>query len=114
MQKRYINANELLNCITNKRAVIAHDRWVDGYNAAISSVKSIVRTCQTADVQEVIHGEWIVDGFDDTYLCYTAYCSNCEIELDMKFDGDKPYVDLNTAYCPCCGTKMNGWREEYE
>lgn len=63
------------------------------------------------NVQEVIHGQWIVHGFDETYNCYEAHCSNCEVELEMNFDGDKPYINLNTAYCPWCGAKMNGWRE---
>lgn len=64
------------------------------------------------DVQEVKCGQWIVHGFDETYNCYEAYCSNCEMELEMNFDGDKPYINLNTAYCPGCGAKMNGWCEE--
>lgn len=66
------------------------------------------------DVQKIKCGQWVVYGFDETYNCYEARCSNCEMELEMNFDGDKPYINLNTAYCPCCGAKMNGWCEDYD
>lgn len=69
---------------------------------------------EAEDVQKIKCGQWVVYGFDETYNCYEARCSNCEMELEMNFDGDKPYINLNTAYCPCCGAKMNGWCEDYE
>lgn len=81
---------------------------------ALKIAKQAVEKQIAEDVQKIKCGQWVVYGFDETYNCYEARCSNCEMELEMNFDGDKPYINLNTAYCPCCGAKMNGWCEDYE
>ena len=89
-EQTVINALQALECLTNENGL----------------TKRI-----TEKLQKIKCGQWIVYGFDETYNCYEACCSNCEAELDMNFDGDKPYIDLNTEYCPHCGAKMNGWCE---
>lgn len=59
-----------------------------------------------ANVEEIKCGQWVVDSFDETYDCYEAHCSNCGMKLEMNFDGDRPYIALNSSYCPCCGARM--------
>lgn len=50
----------------------------------------------TADVQEVVHGEWkhTVTGY--------PYCSNCDW---MPEEDEMLHTDY---YCPNCGAKMDG------
>lgn len=84
------------------------------FDYAYAAAKIIQHEIPAANVQEIKCGQWVIDGFDETYNCYEAHCSNCEMNLEMNFDGDKPYINLNTAYCPCCGAKMNGWCEDYD
>ena len=52
-----------------------------------------------ADVQEIKHGEWIMTCNGDYY-----YCSEC---LNYK----KP-IDREFFYCPNCGAKMDGGKED--
>jgi hypothetical protein len=57
----------------------------------------------TADVVEVVHGEWIIK--DDDYDCELMCCSVCKSEF---YDGDNDTVDCRHNYCPNCGAKMDG------
>lgn len=109
MMREYIDRAKLIhylqNCIDEVKNT---NRITEDFEMCLKAVENQ----PVVNVQEIKCGQWVVHGFDETYNCYEAYCSNCEMELEMNFDGDKPYINLNTAYCPCCGAKMNGWCEE--
>ena len=63
-----------------------------------ASVKRVLIQAEEADVEEVVHGEWIIssDG-------YYPFCSNCRYE--PPFVGGR---DMRTPRCPKCGAKMDG------
>jgi hypothetical protein len=66
-----------------------------------------VDSVPTADVVEVVHGEWetIPDCQPDRLLAYRHICSVCKTT----------YKDLNCHghnYCHWCGAKMDGERSE--
>lgn len=50
-----------------------------------------------ADVQEVRHGKWNVEGL-------TPYCSICHRPSEYECDG----VHSQPLFCPNCGAKMDG------
>lgn len=99
--------HHLQNCIDEAKNT---NRITEDFEMCLKAVENQ----PVVNVQEIKCGQWVVHGFDETYNCYEAYCSNCETELEMNFDGDKSYINLNIAYCPCCGAKMNGWCEDYD
>lgn len=111
MMAEYIDRVKLIhhlqNCIDEVKNT---NRITEDFEVCLK----VIKNQPLANVEEVKCGQWVVDGFDETYNCYEAHCSNCEMELEMNFDGDKPYIDLNTAYCRYCGAKMNGWCEDYD
>jgi len=65
------------------------------------------RDLPTADVEEVRHGEWIVEKINGKKVCY---CSKCGVGVkDEKTDR---YMDMSAApFCPNCGAKMDGGKE---
>lgn len=70
--------------------------WVVGqYNA--DWIYSFIESQPTADVVEVKHGEWE----EREYGMFFA-CSNCEYLVEYQL----------TNYCPHCGAKMYGERED--
>lgn len=86
---------------------------VDALRKAFTSIpqlvkaKNAVESIPAVDAAEVRHGHWIVDGYD-------LMCSECE-ELYV-FDEYLPDLDmdkdLNLRYCPSCGARMDGRRED--
>ena len=65
----------------------------------------------TIDAVSVVHGYWIPPGYP--YHWYKSTCSICGYE-DKQSGGDKEtlaeYHESN--YCPHCGARMDGHREE--
>lgn len=59
----------------------------------------IIRTQPTADVVEVVHGEWVRHYYDSGEpIDDKWYCSECHMCNDHR----------RTWYCPSCGAKMDG------
>ena len=58
----------------------------------------VIEAVPTADVQEVKHGRW-------REKPTIAYCSNCKVHLTKSF-----LISLRQTYkyCPNCGAKMDG------
>ena len=79
---RYIDADKLL-----KKKWDADTRC--GYVQVVDV--GTIEEQPTADVVEVVHGEWIRK--DDT--CTVFECSSCKKISDLRWD-----------YCPNCGAKM--------
>ena len=69
----------------------------------LSDVRKALQMTPTADVQEVRHGKWISNELGGYKWAY--YCSECG-----WVDG-YPFNDRH-KYCPHCGAKMDGEREE--
>lgn len=80
--------------------VFENKSYADGWNAAVK----ILMKAPTVDVQEVRHGEWKSFHSEDT-LYGSYYCSACGHEQDIGM-----VVSLTTEfkYCPNCGAKMDG------
>lgn len=103
MAKEYIERKALEKQL-NERLRFLHkeyghyDHYTDGYDEAVDTVENE----PSADVVEVVHGEWekrtfII--FDSEKVGYR--CSECNTTWDTQ-----------TPYCPNCGAKMDGERED--
>ena len=77
---------------------------VADYNIKVQQAKAFLGFSSTADVVEVIHGEWITPKSRDADDW--KECSRCGYCFDVSV-GHKP-----TPYCPNCGAKMDGDRRE--
>ena len=92
---RYIDAERILSYIERLLNIGT------GKKKSLEYLKKFIEHHSTADVVEVVHGEWKVYG-------YSGYkqCSECKREYSLTtsvFIGN---------YCPNCGTKMDGKKVE--
>lgn len=71
----------------------------------IKDVRKAIAQTPTADVQEIKHGNWIVDKRNDSIKSAIAKCSNCKND----FWYCKGQLQIGKMpYCPKCGAKMDG------
>ena len=97
---RYIDVDALIEELES----CSNEVWSKGVNRAwwaqAVNVKDNIKRCierqPTADVVEVMHGEW---NTTDTILGRCCVCSVCGSCPTMKY-----------KYCPYCGAKMDGNR----
>lgn len=95
----YINREELLKDIEDSVRFSSRN----GVSAELRGAHKIVdriRSAPTADVVEVVHGEWIRPTMINGRTFDIPHCSVC---------GDVPCDTKN--YCPDCGAKMDGERK---
>ena len=57
-----------------------------------------------ADVAPVVHGRWIYKG-------EYAVCTECGGRSGTQYDGVEP-IPLMTQFCPNCGAKMDGGKND--
>ena len=91
---RYIDADALKHCIEIEVGLNPNQ---DGF-LYDDVVNEIIEQQPTADVREVVHGEWLISelGF--------PYCSKCGTALTKSAP--------RTNYCSNCGAKMRGETDE--
>lgn len=96
-----------------RSSVLAKAQWEEFYDAdadkdvayqyvTVEDVESV----PTADVVEVKHGRWELNGNDDDCGC-SYFCDRCGANYDEDwFYEHGQFVQFN--YCPNCGAKMDG------
>lgn len=100
MDRKYIDAEKLQKRIERKRRTTKtwqSDNFIDGYNDAIGSIKSMVHSFEAADVQKLKHGHWIPHMELSNVLWYN--CSECNAYIVKNGITAK-------KYCYNCGAKM--------
>lgn len=96
---RYIDAEKLWEDIESE------DIYTDFQSACIfKMVREKINTAPTADVEEVRHGQWLLEKEPDG----TPYCFHCS-----ECDNDFHCISITSkyAYCPNCGAKMDKEKE---
>ena len=98
----------------------ASKAWNDDWKPTHETVRGdtfieaclIIDDMPTADVQPVVHGQWIeqrhfpTDGYNYN-VSYTTYmCSNCGLEIHN--DEYSKYVRGIYTNCPICTARMDG------
>ena len=98
-EKRLVDANDLkwhkFNYVND------YDAYRAGWNDAIDAV---MENAPTVDAVEVVHGRWIEHKHaeeEDGLLVSNYECTVCH-----SWERDEGY------YCPNCGAKMDGKRED--
>lgn len=90
----YINRDSVIE--------LSREYYSQGLKEEAVPVKAI-RNIPSADVQPVVHGEWVDGGVDGVGACGIEYrynkCSVCgyEYSFPMKYN-----------FCPNCGSDMRG------
>ena len=87
-EKRYVECESLLKS----------KDWLALQDRDRARAKAIVLGHSTADVVEVVHGEW-VEQLDGTH-----YCSECGRDATYTYDG----TEICGIGCPFCYAKMDG------
>ena len=91
---RYIDAEKLICDIDGSECLDTERDYEE--------VARRIDECETADVEEVKHGEWV----EDFMIGEGVYrCTNCDDKF-VTLEGT-PY-DNRLFYCPFCGAKMDG------
>lgn len=94
MDKRYIDIDAIL-----KRFEEIHWNESDLLNCYNADwIVSFIETQPTADVQEVRHGKWQLDRFDNAWCSVCHHCGSNNAEV--------------SDYCPNCGAKMDGGKKQ--
>lgn len=70
-----------------------HGSVLGSHSGAVDAVGDIIYNLPAADVEPVVHGEWVYDEFD------IPHCSEC---------GHEVMPNLISPFCPNCGAKMDG------
>lgn len=83
---RYIDADALIRKIQEE------------HKFGSLTITELISECPTADVVEVVRGEWKLNNLNG-FKIYD--CSNCGVHMEAKFN-----------YCPFCGADMRGGRNE--
>ena len=73
----------------------------------IEQCMKVVEEQPTADVVEVVHGEWI-EKWDRKHMVGRCFCNSCRRGTYK----DSHLKWIKSAYCPNCGAKMDGKRVE--
>ena len=71
----------------------------------VSAVNYVLRNLPSEDVQAVKRGYWIHDGLDIPHGVDWMHCSECGKR-------DKYCPAAMTNYCPNCGAKMDGEKND--
>ena len=80
----------------------------DLFNTTERQLRAI-RELPAADVAKVVHGEWL--RYDDDWDSLTTIrCSLCSEEWCFETDDDVSL--LNYKYCPNCGARMDGGKDD--
>lgn len=102
MENDLIRREDAITTLT----ILADKMTADGA-IMMDRAADVLKDIPAVDAVEVRHGRWVVDGY---YLT----CSECE-ELYV-FDEYLPDLDmdkdLNLRWCPSCGARMDGRRED--
>jgi hypothetical protein len=125
-KRRLIDANILETAFTNAKRSCKTDLMKSIYSVALKAVND----CPTVDAVEVVHGRWVLTA-NEEHSNYrwnvTAECSEChhskgeiyagffsgfpkDLARDVVLDCAKN-VKLDN-YCPNCGAKMDGDKNE--
>lgn len=90
--------------ISAKKLKAHYAWWADTENEELIEQKKafddIVDVQPAADVREVVHAEWIEDGYYDGEIV----CSNCGTPAIINADKEV----VKSFYCPWCGAIMDG------
>jgi DNA-directed RNA polymerase subunit RPC12/RpoP len=106
---RYIDADALLERILKLR-VSTDDLYGMGITRGIERAETAIEMQPTADVVEVRHGEWrTAIEYNESRV---TECSACHKEFYFMKKGQLNIDKMN--FCPNCGAKMDGRREENE
>ena len=98
-------------CLANAKAEYksAKDEFTKArfgdYISSIQAMIDVVECSETADVQPVIHAEWIL--FDKDCCGRAFYCSNCR-KVTTTDDFENTPLEREEYFCPRCGADMRG------
>ena len=86
----------------------------EGFDRGLDRAQRAILDESAADVVPVRHGRWIF-GKDLPYSWgqipknkYHLYCSECLEQAFNRSEDNDPDFDVDTSYCPNCGSKMDG------
>ena len=107
MMTDYINRTDSVKIaekygLSNGSALGRHTGLADCISTDISGLPA-------ADVADVVHGEWLRSD-DDWDSLTTIQCSLCSEEWCFETDDDVSL--LNYKYCPNCGARMDGGKDD--
>ena len=92
--------------ISREAAIEEIDKWLDTVGTALvgkgmsyyGELIGCIEDARTADVAEVVHGQWVDNGIPDSIL---NGCSVCGFTCGAS----------SFFYCPKCGARMDGAAE---
>ena len=93
---RYIDADAFLKSVKQKAYPQSGSVNESERKISLFGIMEILTAMPTADVVEVVHGEWKPNNLNG-FKIYN--CSNCGIHMEARWN-----------FCPHCGARMDGGR----
>lgn len=107
---RYIDADKQIERYSKKLGFYIDEEGEDRFSAKCEEIRAAISAlynAPTADVVEVVHGEWIEE-WDRKHMVGRCFCNSCRRGTYK----DSHLKWIKSAYCPNCGAKMDGKRVE--
>lgn len=115
---RYIDADKMqVNCLKDKKFVFAMENpytQEEIIEIVYKDFLDFLNEQPTADVVEVVHGEWICL-YDEVEGITNVTCSVCKSTREINgcyVTNDDESCYYEDDYCPNCGAKMDGKKVE--
>lgn len=102
---RYIDADKQIERYSKKLGFYIDEEGEDRFSAKCEEIRAAISAlynAPTADVVEVVHGEWI----KADSMPLSAKCSECNCWITRHTIKENWF-----RYCPHCGAKMNKKRK---
>ena len=99
--------------IERQRAIVDACNSLELYPSEYAKLEDALNRIPAADVVEVRHGKWkfgkdLPDSFGSINKNkYHLYCSECRNQAFNKSTDNDCDFDMDTPFCPWCGTKMD-------
>lgn len=96
----YIERGAVIYSIEKMRLKYQTNRMYRGVRFGIDSAINYIKLAPTADVVDIIHGEWLatkIKGCSEVFEC-------SECGYSFEHEGYQHFFN----YCPNCGAKMDG------
>lgn len=110
---RYIDADKQIERYSKKLGFYIDEEGEDRFSAKCEEIRAAISAlynAPTADVVEVVHGEWICL-YDEVEGITDVTCSVCKSTREINgcyVTNDDESCYYEDDYCPNCGAKMDG------
>ena len=113
MMADYIKREDVVSAIYSKSYPITYPDNSHGIGLGNADIIDLINSIPSADVQPVVHGEWIPFEFGDYHWHKCSICGIADqyiITTIRSVNGEENSIDIEAVrnFCSNCGADMRG------